>query len=297
MSRIFVNPIKTKKILFTDDNKLSELYTLNNNIYFKDSENTEYKLNQLFDPINIIDGKIGINTNTPNSIFEISAQDTQLQLSYNDSKFVKFNLNSSKCLDISGQSSININDTQLTNVKSPLNDTDGVNKKYVDDKLACNTIDILNELCKIHSFQPSSNTTDTEINEQIQLRNNFKIPLMILSFAVSSEYHPICVKDGTLTFRVPQNIFVTEIRASLTKVAVGCSGIKFNIIQSESNCSLLFSDFYIPPGHKSVSLKYGQNNGIFKVNQLIEDEEIIINITQVGDIFSGTGLKISLIGL
>ena len=297
MSRIFVNPIKTKKIVFTDNNELGELYTLNNNIYFKDSQDTEYKLNQILDPINIVNGSVGINTSSPASIFDIFSENTQLQLSYDINTYTRFKINSSKCLDISGQSSININDTQLTNVKTPLNDNDGVNKKYVDDKLACNTIDILNELCKIHSFEPISTTTDTEITEQIQLRKNFKIPLMILSFAVSSEYHPICVKDGVLTFRVPQNIFVTELRASLTKVAVGCSGIKFNIIQSESQCSLLVSDFYIPPGHKSVSLTYGQNNGIFKVNQLVEDEELVVNVKQVGDIFSGTGLKITIIGL
>ena len=33
------------------------------------------------------------------------------------------------------------------------------------------------------------------------------------------------------------------------------------------------------------------------MNQLVEDEELVVNVKQVGDIFSGTGLKITIIGL
>ena len=151
---------------------------------------------------------------------------------------------------------INVNNSQLINVKYPIDENDGVNKKYVDDKLCCDSVNILNELCSIYNFTPSSETTEMQINEQITLRKQFKIPLLSTMVAVSSEYHPICVKDGVLSFRIPFNIFITEIRASLTKQAVGCSGIKFNISQTESQCELLQSDFYIPPGHKSVVLNY-----------------------------------------
>ena len=42
-----------------------------------------------------------------------------------------------------------------------------VNKKYVDDKLACNTIDILNELCKIHSFEPARNKKEKKALQEV----------------------------------------------------------------------------------------------------------------------------------
>ena len=297
MSRIYVSPIKTNEIILNNETSSGSIYTLENDLYFKDSQDTEYKLNQILEPIHIVNNNVGIATESPSAKLDIFSENTQLQLSYSSEIWAKLKINSSKCLDISGQSSININDSQLVNVKSPLSDNDGVNKKYVDDKLSCTTVDLLNGLCKIHEFEPSATTTDTEINEQITLRSQFKIPLLTMVFAVSSEYHPICVKNGLLTFRIPHNVFITEIRASLTKVAVGCSGIKFNIVQTESQCELLVSDFYIPPGHKSVSIKYGLDNGLYKVNQLVDNEELVVNVNQVGDIFSGTGLKITLIGL
>lgn len=295
MSFIFGSPIKTKQLFLENSENSGEIYTLQNDLYFKNSNNIEYKLNH--GCISSVNNNIGICTDTPGATLDVFSQNTHLKLSYSDTIWSKLKISSSQILDISGQLSININDSQLTNVKYPVEETDGANKKYVDDKLGCNSVNILSELCSIYNFIPSSTTTDAEITEQITLRNQFKIPLLSTMVAVSAEYHPICVKDGVLTFRIPFNIFITEIRAALTKPAVGCSGIKFNINQTESQCDLLESDFYIPPGHKCVTLNYSPTNQIFKVNQLVDNEELVINIKQVGDIFAGSGLKITIIGI
>ena len=295
MSFIFGTPIKTKNIILENNENSGELYTIQGDLYFKNSNSEEYKLNH--DCITSVNNNVGICTDNPGATLDILSQNTQLKLSYSDSVFSKLKINSSHVLDISGQDGINVNNSQLINVKYPIDENDGVNKKYVDDKLCCDSVNILNELCSIYNFTPSSETTEMQINEQITLRKQFKIPLLSTMVAVSSEYHPICVKDGVLSFRIPFNIFITEIRASLTKQAVGCSGIKFNISQTESQCELLKSDFYIPPGHKSVVLNYSPTNDIFKVNQLVDNEELVINIKQVGDIFAGSGLKITIIGI
>lgn len=301
MAFINASPIQTTELLLNNNNTLGKIYTLNDNVYFKNSTDTEFKLNTPIEPIYIDNNNIGIDTTTPNSKLDIFSESTQLQLSYSNNIWSKFKVTSSNSLLITGQTCIDINNSNLINLNTPVNDNDAVNKKYVDDTLGCisgNTSDgILNDLCTIYNFSPSASISDADIAEQISLRAQFKIPLQLLVFAVTSEFHPICVKTGALTFRIPSNIFITEIRASLTKVAVGCTGVKFNIEQSESHCNLLVNDFYIPSGHKTETIKYDTTNNLFHVNQLVDNEELIVNITHVGDIYSGSGLKIILIGI
>jgi len=294
MSFISATPIQTGKLVF---NNLSELYVSDNNLFFKDSDSNEYKINNLITPIYINNNNVGINIELPLSQLHIYSELTHIQLSTTNENKCKIKLTSDNCLDISEQTTININNTQLTNVKTPVNDNDGVNKKYVDSKLNCNSVDIINKLCKIYSFEPTSTTTDVNIAEQITLRQQFKIPLVTVLFAVTAEYYPICIKNNVIKFRIPSNIFITSIRASLSAVATGCIGVQFNIIQTESQCKLLTSDFCIPPGYKTQTLSYTKTGSTFINNQLVDNEELYINITSVGDIYAGSGLKITFIGL
>jgi hypothetical protein len=297
MAFINASSIQTNELLLNDNSLIGSIYSLDNNVYFKNSEDITYKLNTPIEPIYIINENIGISTESPRSKLEILSQCDQLQLSYSCSHWCKFHLDEYKTLSIDGQSCIDFNHSSLINVKYPCHENDAVNKKYVDDHIGCSTDSLLHKLCQVYSFVPSNCVPICEIEEQICLRKQFKIPLQTYIFAVSSEYYPLCVKNDALTIRVPANIFITEIRASLTKVAVGCSGVKFNIEQPESHCKLLKNDFYIPPGYKAETLHYCSGNKIFNVNQIADNEELVVHITQVGDVFSGSGLKITLIGL
>lgn len=297
MSFISGGPIQTEKLILNENNNLSELYVTNNNLFFKDQNNTTFKINNFIEPIYIKNNNVGINTNFPSSQLHIHSDLVHLELStINDNK-CKIKLNSDNCLDISEHNKININNTQLINVKTPENDNDCANKKYVDDKLNCNSLNIINELCKIYNFDPTASTSDENILEQILLRNKFKIPLITIMFAVTSEIYPICIKNNIIKFRIPSNIFITSIKASLSRVATGCKGVEFNIIQYESQCKLLKSNFCIPAGYKTQTLTYNTIDSNFNINKLVENEELSINIYSVGEVYAGNGLKITLIGL
>ena len=92
------------------------------------------------------------------------------------------------------------------------------------------------------------------------------------------------------TVKIGKNQFITGMQAKLQEVSKDPE--KLVIL-----AKLLKSDFCIPPGYKTQTLTYSKSNTLFNLNQLIDNEELSINITNVGDVYAGSGLKITLIGL
>ncbi len=69
MSFIFANPIKTKQLVLENEQGSGEVYTLQNNLYFKDVNNTEYKLNH--GCISSVNDNVGICTDNPGATLDI----------------------------------------------------------------------------------------------------------------------------------------------------------------------------------------------------------------------------------
>ena len=294
MSFIAGNSISLEQLILKENDTTGKLNIENNNLFFTNSENVEYKLNN--DCIYIdSSNNVGICTTTPQAKFEIQSENIQLRLSNNTAKYSNFKIDSDNILTISGQSDININNSKIINIATPINNADCATKEYVDNKLICTSVNLLDELCKIYNFDPLATNSIEDILNQITLRNQFKIPLKTLLLAVTPETNPMCY--NTVTFKVPFGMLLTEVRASLTKPAVGCSGVKFNIMYCNGIQQLFNCDFYIPPQTTCAKMTISDTTWNVINNVINDDEELIVKITEIGNLYSGAGLKITLIGL
>ena len=294
MSFIAGNSILLKELVLKDNLTTGKININNNNLYFTNSNNIEYKINN--DCIYIDnDNKVGICTTNPQAQLDIQSDNTQLRLSNNLEKYSDIHIDSENILNINGQTNINVNNSKIINISTPINNSDCATKEYVDNKLICTSVNLLEELCKIYNFNPLENNSISEITNQITLRNQFKIPLKTLLLAVTPETNPMCY--NTVTFKLPFNILLTEIRASLTKPAVGCSGVKFNITYCDGIQQLFTCDFYIPPQTTCAKMIISDSTWNVINNVINDNEELTIKVTEFGNLYSGAGLKITFIGL
>ena len=70
---------------------------------------------------------------------EIQSENIQLRLSNNTAKYSNFKIDSDNILTISGQSDININNSKIINIATPINNADCATKEYVDDNSSTET--------------------------------------------------------------------------------------------------------------------------------------------------------------
>lgn len=297
------NPIITEKIYLNQDKNTLLNVNSNNDLIFNNGK--EYKIN--FDCINEVSDKIGICNSAPNSTLDILSISPQLRLSYDNNKYCEFAIDENKTLKLDGHECIDVNSKKIKNLLTPTEPTDAVNKSYIDNILAGIPINILNQitqkhvnilidLSKIYCFTRTS-VTVAKVQEQITARNKFQIQLPSFMFALSSEFCPIEIGCSVITFKIPQEIFLIEVIATVSKYPVGCKGIKLNIRNSETNCKYLTEDLHVLPNNKSASLKYVDNVNKFSVNLIQKNTELTVDINDVGNVFAGTGLKLILIGL
>ena len=294
MSFIAGNSISLEQLILKENLTTSKLNTENDYLYFTNSQNIQYKLNNdciYVDSTN----KVGICTTTPQAQLDIQSENTQLRLSNNTTQYSDLKIDSDNILNINGQTDINVNNSKIINITAPVNNSDCATKEYVDNKLICTSVNLLDELCKIYNFNPLENNLTEDIINQITLRNQFKIPLKTLLIAVSPELVPMCY--NTVTFKVPFSMLLTEVRASLTKPAVGCTGVKFNIIYCEGIQQLFTCDFYIPPQSTCAKMTISDTTWNVINNVINDNEELTIKVTEIGNLYSGAGLKLTFIGL
>ena len=296
-------PILTNKIYLDDDKTTFIKLNANNDLLFNNG--SEYKIN--FDCVYEVSNKIGICNQAPLSTLDILSTSSQLRLSYDPTKYCEFTVDENKILKLDGHESIDVNSKKIKNVLTPTESTDAVNKSYIDNILAGIPIDILNQitqkhidilvdLSKIYCFTRTS-VTVAKVQEQLTARNKFQIQLPSFMFALSSEFCPIEIGCSVITFKIPQEIFLIEVMASVSKYPVGCKGIKLNIRNSETNCKYLTEDLHVLPNNKSATLKYVDNVNKFSANLIQKNTELTVDINDVGNVFAGTGLKLTLIGI
>jgi hypothetical protein len=112
-----------------------------------------------------------------------------------------------------------------------------------------------------------------------------------ISFACSDETTALAVGTNVITIRMPYNFLLSTVKASLTTAPFG-SKLIINI--NKNGSSILSTNINIDPTHKTS--KTSSTQPVISTNTFSDDDEITVDIVQIGSTTPGTGLKIYLIG-
>jgi len=112
-----------------------------------------------------------------------------------------------------------------------------------------------------------------------------------IGMAVSDETTALTTGTGKLTFRMPNAMTLTAVRASVTTAPTG-SVLTVDI--NEGGSSILSTKLTIDAGEKTSTT--AATPAVISDSALADDAEITIDIDTVGSTIAGTGLKVWLIG-
>lgn len=114
----------------------------------------------------------------------------------------------------------------------------------------------------------------------------------VIQLAASDETSDLTTGTGKVTFRMPNALVLSAIRASVTTAPTGAN----LIVDVNVNGTSVFKDdlLSIDAGEKTSTTAATAANIV--TTALSDDDEISIDIDQVGSTVAGAGLKITLIG-
>jgi hypothetical protein len=96
----------------------------------------------------------------------------------------------------------------------------------------------------------------------------------------------------TTTFRMPYNMVLTEVRGSLTTAQVSGDTFTVNVLNSGTT---ILSTLLTIDNTQKTSKALGTTQPVISTPNLIDDDEISVAITQIGN-GTARGLKVTLIG-
>ena len=99
----------------------------------------------------------------------------------------------------------------------------------------------------------------------------------------------------TTTFRIPYNMLLTEVRGSLTTAQVSGSVFTVNILSGGTTGTTILSTLLTIDNNQKTSKETGTTQPVISTPNLIDDSEISVSITQIGN-GTARGLKVTLIG-
>ena len=114
----------------------------------------------------------------------------------------------------------------------------------------------------------------------------------VIQLAASDETTDLTTGTAKITFRMPNDLTLTEVRASVGTAPTGAN----LIVDVNANGTSIFTTdlLSIDAGEKtSVTAATPPN---ITTTSLSDDDEITVDIDQIGSTVAGTGLKITLIG-
>jgi hypothetical protein len=118
----------------------------------------------------------------------------------------------------------------------------------------------------------------------------FRIGDVPLGIACSEEQIPIEVTAAATTFRMPKDLPLGEVRASLTNPQV--SGSIFTVDITQNGTSIFSTLLTIDNTEKTSTT--AATPAVLSATDLFDDDEIVVQVTQIGD-GTATGLKVSFI--
>ncbi len=116
-------------------------------------------------------------------------------------------------------------------------------------------------------------------------------PVSIL-LPIGNETAPLATAANVFTFRLPHDVELSEVRASLTTAQATGSVLTVDVLR---NGVSIFGANLITVDNTEKTSKTATVPAILATTALTDDDEITVSITQVGD-GTATGLKIMLIG-
>ncbi len=99
----------------------------------------------------------------------------------------------------------------------------------------------------------------------------------------------------TTTFRMPYNMLLNEVRGSLTTAQVSGSTFTVNILSGGTTGTTILSTLLTIDNNQKTSKALGTTQPVISIPSLIDDSEISVSITQIGN-GTARGLKVTLIG-
>jgi len=115
----------------------------------------------------------------------------------------------------------------------------------------------------------------------------------VIAIACSDETTPVTVGQAKVTFRMPFAFTLTGISASLTTAPTGAALIAD--VKTSGSTLMTSNKLRIDSGTKSTFAAATQPT--LSITELAIDDEITIDITQVGATAAGAGLKVYLVGI
>jgi hypothetical protein len=103
------------------------------------------------------------------------------------------------------------------------------------------------------------------------------------------------VTGTTTTFRMPYNMLLTEVRGSLTTAQVSGSIFTVNVLSGGTTGTTILSTLLTINNNQKTSKAVGTTQPVISTPNLIDDSEISVSITQIGN-GTARGLKVTLIG-
>ncbi len=151
-------------------------------------------------------------------------------------------------------------------------------------------------LDKLTSSDGSVTITETNDGgvEQINLTTSGGggISSNVFQLAASDEISDLTSGTGKITFRLPNAITLTDVRASVNTAPTGANLI---VDINVNGASIFTTDLLeIDAGEKTSTTAATPPN--ITTTSLSDDDEISIDIDQIGSTVAGAGLKITLIG-
>lgn len=113
----------------------------------------------------------------------------------------------------------------------------------------------------------------------------------VISFACSDETTDLIVSSGITTIRIPYNLRLYSLFATST---IAPSGSSLIVDVNKNGSTILSTKISIDSGEKT-SLD-ASTQPVISDNVVLLDDEITVDIDQIGFVIAGTGLKIYLIG-
>lgn len=109
--------------------------------------------------------------------------------------------------------------------------------------------------------------------------------------ACSDETTALAVADAVLTFRIPRAMTITSIKSSVTTAPTGAE----LIIDVNKNGTTVFSTLLSIDATEKTSVTAAVP-AVLSTTALAADDEITVDITQIGSTIAGAGLKIWMLG-
>lgn len=142
-----------------------------------------------------------------------------------------------------------------------------------------------------NEFEMSQDIASVFASRKVSWLDILKSIPVYIQVAVSDETTDLTTGTGSITFRMPHDMTLTEVRASVTTAPTG-SVLTVDI--NESGTSVLSTKLTIDATEKTSTT--ATTGAVISDSALADDSEITIDIDTIGSTIAGAGLKVTLIG-